>query len=92
MLRTLKFLCANAVLAALLLSTPLLAQTSADKAAVQDPGACQRTYMTCLSRAGEVEAAKAQCYQTYKACYLNKTAAQNATAAKAAAAVKSTAK
>lgn len=59
------FLRASVVIAALLVSLPALALAQT----TSDPGACKRTYRTCVSgKQISDTAAKAQCAQTYKEC------------------------
>ncbi|MFP5240290.1 MAG: hypothetical protein ACLGQW_10700 [Acidobacteriota bacterium] len=77
MTRTMKIFCAGVALAAALLCAPSAGQAQAAQAAqeaqdarasVLDSSQCRRTYMTCLSQAGEELGPKAQCAQAYQAC------------------------
>lgn len=80
MTRTIKIYSAGVALAAALLCAPSAglaqavqtaqaAQEAQDaRASVLDASQCRRTYMTCLSQAGEELGPKAQCAQAYQAC------------------------
>ncbi|WP_243368156.1 hypothetical protein [Fundidesulfovibrio soli] len=75
-----KIFCAGVALAAALLCAPSAGLAQAAQAAqaaqeaqeardsVLDSSQCRRTYMTCLSQAGEELGPKAQCAQVYQAC------------------------